>query len=223
MHSRSRTPLSQLLLLSGVLILGPVGCASTKPRAKWWQFWRPKTVAAASIYHPDKVILPPPAVPGEMALGLGVGSGFRLGDDQFLPDPPPPLSDRLIVDAPPILPRREAPLADTPAGLLTVHFAYDSYELDVEAQRVLDQNLQWIVANPNVEIQVEGHCDERGTIEYNLLLGESRAKVIKAYLVSQGVDPQTVHTTSYGEERPIDSGHGTEAWARNRRAQFLVY
>ena len=75
----------------------------------------------------------------------------------------------------------------------------------------------------HVEIQIEGHCDERGTLEYNLLLGERRAKAVKAYLVQRGVQPEVLHTISYGEERPIDPEGSDVAFSKNRRAQFLVY
>ena len=75
---------------------------------------------------------------------------------------------------------------------------------------------------PNVKIQIEGHCDERGTIEYNLALGERRANSAKKYLISLGMPADQISTISYGKEKPLDSGHNEEAWAKNRRDHFII-
>lgn len=98
----------------------------------------------------------------------------------------------------------------------TVYFAVDSSAIDGEAQRVLDKQADY-VKSTGTSILVEGHCDERGTREYNLALGERRANAIKQYLVSQGVPTNKVDTISYGKERPIAEGSDEAAWQRNRR------
>lgn len=109
------------------------------------------------------------------------------------------------------------------AELRTVYFDYDNYILSEDAKRTLDGNAQWLANNPGYQIQVEGHTDERGSTEYNMNLGDRRAKAVKAYLVSRGIDGARIHTISYGEERPVDPSSNEAAWAKNRRAQFLVY
>ncbi len=85
---------------------------------------------------------------------------------------------------------------------------------------MLDENARWMKANPEVIVRVEGHCDERGAPEYNLALGERRARKVKDYLVSQGIAPDNLITASFGEEVPIDRAHNDRAWSRNRRAAF---
>ncbi len=104
----------------------------------------------------------------------------------------------------------------------TVYFAFDSYSLSGEGREALKKNAQWLGENPASTIQIEGHCDERGTTEYNLALGERRANAAKEYLQKVGVDSSRISVISYGEERPLDSGHDESAWARNRRASFVV-
>lgn len=103
-----------------------------------------------------------------------------------------------------------------------VHFDFDSAVLTEEAQGILRKKGSWLADNPSVEVIVEGHCDERGTEEYNLALGERRAQGAKSFLVSMGLDTSRIATISYGEEKPVDSGHNEEAWAKNRRAHFVI-
>ena len=111
---------------------------------------------------------------------------------------------------------RQAPLS----ALRVVHFAFDRSELNEEAKAMLDENARWMKANPDVIVRVAGHCDERGASEYNLALGERRARKVKDYLVSQGIAPDNLITASFGEEVPVDRAHNDRAWARNRRAAF---
>ena len=99
------------------------------------------------------------------------------------------------------------------------YFAYDSSRLNHKARRALRKEVAPILrANKNAKIVVEGHCDERGTNQYNLILGKDRAKAVKNYLVRKGVKSSRIKTVSYGESRPVDRGHDEEAWAKNRRA-----
>lgn len=103
-----------------------------------------------------------------------------------------------------------------------IHFTYDSAELSGEARSALDANVQWLRRNPSVTILIEGHCDERGTVEYNLALGERRAMAAYNFMVSSGLPSERIKTISYGKEFPLDPGHDESAWARNRRAHFVI-
>jgi peptidoglycan-associated lipoprotein len=114
------------------------------------------------------------------------------------------------------------PTTVTPGSsvLDNVYFEFDQASLSQVAKDTLVRNAEWLRSNPQVRVQVEGHCDERGTAEYNLALGERRAEAVKNYLTSLGVDGSRLVTISYGKERPADPGHNEEAWARNRRVEF---
>lgn len=103
-----------------------------------------------------------------------------------------------------------------------VFFTFESAELDPSAQAQLKSNAAWLIANPSVTILVEGHCDERGTSEFNMALGERRADTVQSYLVRAGVQKSRINTVSFGEERPFNSAQGESAWAENRRAHFVV-
>ncbi len=105
--------------------------------------------------------------------------------------------------------------------LKDVHFAYDSYELDGSARDVLAANAEWLKENRRARTEIEGHCDERGTVEYNLALGAKRAKAVKDYLVSLGVASERLTTISYGEELPLCRDVGEQCYARNRRVHFV--
>ena len=108
------------------------------------------------------------------------------------------------------------------AGGDTVLFAYDSYELDGEARATLLKHATWLRANPNVRVTLEGHCDERGTCEYNLALGDRRANSAKNFLATQGIDVARLSTISYGKEKPAVDGADEAAYAWNRRAVTMV-
>jgi len=103
-----------------------------------------------------------------------------------------------------------------------VHFEFDSIQLTPVAQEILTKKARWLQANPGAKVTIEGHCDNRGTNEYNLALGEGRAQSAKAYLVDLGIDASRLNTISYGEERPIDRAQNEEAWAKNRRDHFVI-
>ena len=103
-----------------------------------------------------------------------------------------------------------------------VLFEFDSAKLSNEAQDILRKKAEWLKENPRARIIIEGHCDERGTNEYNLALGDRRAYSSKRFLVDLGIDDSKLTTVSYGEERPIDTGSDEDAWAQNRRAHFVI-
>jgi peptidoglycan-associated lipoprotein len=106
--------------------------------------------------------------------------------------------------------------------LKPIHFDFDKYDIRLADAEILKGNSALLKKFSNVKIQIEGHCDERGTNEYNLALGERRANSTKKYLTSLGITADRVSTISYGEEKPMDPGHNEEAWTKNRRANFLI-
>ena len=108
------------------------------------------------------------------------------------------------------------------AGSDTVYFGTDEFALDEAARASLAAQARWLIANPNVRASIEGHCDERGTREYNQALGERRANAARDFLVSQGVPAARLVTTSWGKERPVATGSTEEAWAQNRRAVTVI-
>ena len=101
-----------------------------------------------------------------------------------------------------------------------VYFGYDRSEIRPEFKDILNAHAQYLVANPQARVSLEGHCDERGTVEYNLALGERRANTVKRYLVVQGVNPNQLESVSFGEERPAVVGSDDSAWSKNRRTEI---
>jgi peptidoglycan-associated lipoprotein len=107
------------------------------------------------------------------------------------------------------------PLAD-------IRFEYDSASLTDQARATLEKHALWLQGRRDVRVTVEGHCDERGTVDYNLALGEQRARAARDYLVSLGIAAERVRVVSFGKERPLEAGHDEAAWAKNRRAHFAL-
>ncbi|MBA7491523.1 Peptidoglycan-associated lipoprotein [subsurface metagenome] len=108
------------------------------------------------------------------------------------------------------------------SALKDVHFEYDKSSLLSPEKEILKENAAWLRAHRKAKALIEGHCDERGTQEYNLALGERRALSVRNYLIFLGIDSQRLLTISYGEERPLDPGNNEEAWRKNRRAHLKV-
>jgi peptidoglycan-associated lipoprotein len=145
------------------------------------------------------------------------------------PPPPPPRASDRVEDRQPV-----APLADEgldsrsldelnrSSPLRPAFFLLDSSDLDDTGRSVVTSNVEVLKKNPQWVVTIEGHCDERGTAEYNLALGERRASAVKAYMVSLGIAPDRLRTVSYGKEFPFDQGHTDDAWAKNRRAHFVI-
>jgi peptidoglycan-associated lipoprotein len=135
-------------------------------------------------------------------------------------EPPPP--------PPPPPPKPAAPKPITAADLnlqkvlRTVYFDFDKYDLREDARATLAGNADWLKSNGKWRVLVEGHCDERGTNEYNMALGDKRANAVRQYLVSAGIDASRLRTISYGEERPADPGHTEASWSKNRRAELVI-
>jgi peptidoglycan-associated lipoprotein len=147
-------------------------------------------------------------------------------------EPPPPTAEvqpRPAAPPPPPPP----PPAPAPGPSITqqafqefqnqdIYFDFDKYDLRTDARATLDRKASFLNQNSSVRSQIEGHCDERGTNEYNLALGERRANAAKQYLTTAGISAGRLSAISYGEERPLDPGHNEAAWARNRRAHFVI-
>lgn len=145
------------------------------------------------------------------------------------PPPPPPQAtvvapetkkEIAVVEAP-----APAPAAAAPASVIVlndINFDFDKYNIRPGDANILKSNAEWFKANPGQKMRAEGNCDERGTVEYNLVLGQKRADAAKAYMVNLGVDGKLIETVSYGKERPVDPGHNEAAWAKNRRVHFLA-
>lgn len=117
---------------------------------------------------------------------------------------------------------REKSLPKVDLNFLDVNFDFDKYDLRADAREILASHARLLKENPEIKLKIEGHCDERGTIEYNLALGERRASAVKSYLVTYGVDSARLQTISYGKERPLDMRSNEAAWAKNRRAAFVI-
>src|ERR671934_2818311 len=155
------------------------------------------------------------------------------------PPPPPPTTPGTRPPAPPEPVREPTTVPPEPVAedaiasaslddlnrnspLKPVFYDYDSSDLSAEAQKALDENAATLRKYPSWTVTIEGHCDERGTAEYNLALGERRAVAARAYLVSVGISADRLRTVSYGKEFPFDPGHDEAAYARNRRAHFVI-
>jgi len=139
------------------------------------------------------------------------------------PPPPPPVETAPAATPPPAPePPPSEPSPTLQDQMKDVFFDYDAAALSSEAQATLDGNGKLLLDNASTSVQIEGHCDERGTVEYNLALGDRRAQSARDYLVRYGVPAARVPTVSYGEERPFSTGGDEAAWAQNRRAHFVV-
>ena len=134
------------------------------------------------------------------------------------PAPPPPPTP----PPPPPPPTPPPPPQVSADDFKPAFFDYDSYALRDDSRAALDQNSKLLRDNASLQITIEGHCDERGTVEYNQALGEKRAQAARDYLTGAGTDASRIQIVSYGKERPFDSGHDEASWAKNRRAHFVL-
>lgn len=140
--------------------------------------------------------------------------------------PVPPAPSQTPTPTPPPTPPAPAPAPEpttspvSAGDLKVVYFAYDSFTLDDGARAALDANTKLLRDNPTLGVSVDGHADERGTVEYNQALGQKRAEAVQQYLIDAGIPVARFHVISYGKERPADEGHDESAWARNRRVEF---
>lgn len=155
--------------------------------------------------------MPPPAV--------------TTADPARPPEPPKPIAEPVIVPPMPAedtIGSKSLDDLNRDSPLRPLFFELDSSDVSADGQQVLQANAAVLKKYPGMQITIEGHCDERGTPEYNLALGERRALAAKNYLVSLGIPADKVKTVSYGKEFPFDAGHDDNAWAKNRRAHFVI-
>ncbi len=159
---------------------------------------------------------------GAFALAfVGCGGGQQKVEPETQPVVEPEPQETTPEPQPETQPEPEVvPVKDSDFGI--VYFDFDKYNLVDSAKRALEMNADVMKKNASVMVLIEGHCDERGTVEYNLALGEKRAKSSADYLKNLGVAPGRIETISYGEERPAMQGSNEGAWAKNRRCEFRV-
>jgi len=168
----------------------------------------PAGPAAAAVPAPPPAPAPPPPPAPAPA-------PQRIVETPVVPPAPAPAPA-------PVAPAPPPPAPPVPPPLKDVFFDFDRSVVRNEQKAALNDNAGWLKENSGAKIIVEGHCDERGTAEYNLALGERRAKAVKDYLVGAGIAPDRVSTISYGKERPFVLGHDESAWKWNRRAHFVL-
>ncbi len=150
---------------------------------------------------------------------------FACTKKQTVQTEPPPPAEEVKKEIPPVVeePVKEPPVKAEPVPVFEdVFFAFDKYNLTDESKRTLERNAKEMKASASATIVIEGHCDERGTVEYNIALGEKRAKAAKNYLTTLGINEGRIEVISYGKSRPFDPGHNEDAWAKNRRAHFVI-
>ncbi len=194
MHNPRRTLSACSLVLALVAVVGLAACGGSK---------RPPAVSTGAG--------------GRTTAGASTGRTTPVEPVDAGPDVQPSDSNELIGND-------LGGVGGTPEGgpLADIHFEYDKATLSDEARSILEKHALWLQNHRDVHVTVEGHCDERGTVEYNLALGEQRAKAAHDYLASLGVGNDRMKSVSYGKERPVDTGRGEEAWSKNRRAHFAV-
>jgi len=192
--SRTRQ-IGVVLMLVAVLVA--TGCNRRKPATPK----QPAPAPGATTQQPPAVTNAPPAPPTRV--------------DDALPIPPQPLSEDAVANRSLDDLNRESPLKP-------VYFGLDSADLDDAGRVVASANAEVLKKYSTWVVTIEGHCDERGTAEYNLALGERRATVVKTYLTSLGISPDRVRIVSYGKEFPFNPGHTEDAWAQNRRGHFVI-
>ena len=156
-----------------------------------------------------------------LALAPGCASRKKVTTAQVEPQAPPaetkPETPPPAQETP-----RQAPPQEEMLSLADAFFDFDDFTLRSDAKSALTNNGKYLDRNSSGSVVVEGHCDERGSVEYNLALGEKRARAAKEFLVSYGIASSRLTTISYGKERPFDPGHEEESWAKNRRAHFVA-
>ncbi|SYZ73886.1 conserved exported hypothetical protein [Candidatus Zixiibacteriota bacterium] len=142
---------------------------------------------------------------------------------------PPPPPEQPKATEPEVKPEEKPAPKEEPVikkvsetDFMTVYFDFDKYNLVDSAKQALDNNAKLLKDNPNLVVRIEGNCDERGTVEYNLSLGEKRANSAKKYLMDLGIEEGRLQTISYGKEKPVAMGHDEAAWAKNRRDDFRI-
>jgi peptidoglycan-associated lipoprotein len=182
-------------VILGLIAIAASGCSRRQPPVA-------TPIPPPPVATPPAVTTPPPAPPPQRV-------------EEALPVPPEPLSEDSIAN-------RSLDDLNRDSPFRPVFFELDASDLDDMGRATAQTNADLLKKYPTWVVTVEGHCDERGTAEYNLALGERRAVAVKTYLVSLGIPPDRIRTVSYGKEFPFDPGHNDGAWAKNRRAHFVI-
>ena len=160
-----------------------------------------------------------------LLVGLFAACGPKPAEEEIVVEPTiPEVVEEPKEPEPPPPPREEVKVIpiEERVKLEMIHFEFDRYHLLPEAKRILTESARMLKMEPEAKVLIEGHCDERGTIEYNLALGEKRARAAQDYLIDLGIDPSRISIISYGKERPLDPRHNEEAWYMNRRDEFKI-
>jgi peptidoglycan-associated lipoprotein len=196
------------LLFAAMVLIGALALAGCPKRPEVIQAApAPAGPAAATVPAPPLAPAPPAAAPAP--------EPPKVVETPVAPPTPAPAPPAPAPAAPPAPPPAPAPLKD-------VFFDFDKANIRDDQKAALNDNVGWLKGNTGAKVLLEGHCDERGTAEYNLALGERRAKVVKDYLIAAGVAAERVSTISYGKERPFVLGHDESAWKWNRRGHFVL-
>ena len=186
-----------LVVLACVAAFGS-GCNTAFGR---WRGLSPRKTDTTSLTPPPPLPPEQPLPPNSIEGTVGPGDVPQIGTEPF----------------------DKTRTVDASATFAPVHFAYDSFLIPPPEVSKIEQVGQFLLENASRVLVVEGNCDERGSNEYNLSLGEQRAGAVRKYLIDLGIDGMRVQTRSFGEEKPLDPGHNEAAWAKNRRAEFVVY
>lgn len=136
------------------------------------------------------------------------------------PEEPKPAPKPQVKQAPKQVEEKVAELRES--SLETIYFDFDKSDIRTDQRDKMNKNARLLSDNNNVKIRLEGHCDERGTNEYNMALGDRRANSVRQFLTDYGISDSRITTISYGEERPVDAGHNEDSWAKNRRCEFKI-
>lgn len=180
--------------------------------------WRLSTISSTGLLLSIALLLSGCPKRAELA-GTEAISTPRTTQSEEKVKPTTPIQEPPATGAPSA---QQSAMAGKESPLKDIFFGFDKSTIRDDAKPNLNEDLQWLNANPTAQITIEGHCDERGTAEYNLGLGERRAKAARDYLVAAGIDARHIKTVSFGKERPFVMGHDEAAWKWNRRAHFVV-
>jgi len=221
-----------LPLVLGVILLGVAGCAKKAAVQSGGDTQSPQTSVAKEspegALGESNLAFPDTALSGRDASGREGSSGLRGLDKNPSEERVGSNANALVAKADPgsagrqMDEMRAEQSASAAAGLRDVFFAYDSFLISEEGRQALSRDAEWLKANPSAQLKVEGHCDDRGTSAYNLVLGEKRAKAARNYLVELGVAANRLAVVSYGKERPFCKEHTEACYQQNRRGHVVL-
>jgi peptidoglycan-associated lipoprotein len=208
-------------VIFGLLLLGLSGCSSKAVQSGGDAQSAQQGAAKGSNDGGVSQNIPDTSFSGQNGSGGLRGldknpSEERLGGNTLTAKADPGMTSRQMEEI------RAEQVASAAAGLRDVFFAYDSFAISEEGRQAVARNAEWIKSNPGAQLKVEGHCDERGTSAYNLVLGEKRAKSVRNYLVELGVSAKQLSVVSYGKERPACTEHAESCYSQNRRGHVVV-